>query len=90
MKKYRGFRILMLKAYFDKGLGLTNYFKYLLAFAGIFQFIDAKQGMVLVVTYVIGCFVLGYFWYKLKLTDTENEINNIFNPFVKEVRNKLH
>lgn len=83
------YRLLLIKAYFDKGLGLTNYFKYILAFVGIFQLINAKTGIILALSYIIFCLLLGWIWYKYQLIETENEINNIYNPFQREVRERL-
>lgn len=84
----KGFKYLVLKAYFDKGLGLTNYVKYLIAFFGIAS-LDVKSTMYIGIAYLFFCYFLGRWWYKHKLIETENEINNIFNPFMKEVRQKL-
>ncbi len=83
------FKLLLLKAYFDKGLSLTNYFKYILAFVGIFELIEIKQALWIGIIYCVLCFFLGWIWYKKGIIDTENEINNIFNPFQREVRKKL-
>lgn len=84
------FRLLLLKAYFDKGWSLTNYFKYLFAFAGIFNFIDGVQALIIGFFYIIFCFCFGWAWYNFGIIDTENEINNIYNPFQREVREKLN
>jgi len=83
------YKILLAKAYFDKGLGLTNYIKYILAFAGIFDFIDGKTALIFAVVYIFFCYILGRYWYSMGIIETENEINNLFNPFQKEVRKKL-
>ena len=82
----KGYKILLWKAYFDKGFGLTNYFKYLLGFYAL-----ASQEiiitLIIALIYSIICLVIGRLWYHYKLIETENEIGNIFNPFVKEMRN---
>lgn len=85
----RAYKLLLWKAYFDKGWSLTNYFKYLLAFGGIFQLIDAKQGIIIAVVYVLLCFIVGWIWFNAGLIDTENEVQNVFNPFQREVREAL-
>ena len=87
-KHLRGFRILIQKAYFDKGLGLTNYAKYLIALFGIAS-LNFKLTMYIGFAYLVFCYILGRLWYKYKLVETENEVNNIFNPFVKEMREKV-
>lgn len=83
------FKLLLLKAYFDKGWSLTNYLKYLIAFGGIFEIIDAVSAIIIAAIYVIFCFFFGFFWYKYGFIETENEINNIYNPFQREMRKKL-
>jgi len=83
------YKFLLIKAYFDKGYGLTNYFKYLLAFVGIFDLIDAKTAIYSILIYLLFCFILGWAWFKFGFVDTENEIQNRFNPFQKEIRRKL-
>ena len=83
------YKILLLKRYFDVGLGLTQYFKYIVAFAGIFRIIDGFQALILVTLYLVFCFVLGFIWLKYGFYEIENEISNRFNPFQTEVRAKL-
>lgn len=86
------YRLLLWKAYFDKGFGLLNYLKYLIAvvgigaiFKGVSLFWIAIAGLV----YAVVCLVLGRVWFSYKLIETENEIQNIFNPFCKDVRKSL-
>ena len=88
--KLKFFRILLIKAYFDKGWGLTHYFKYLYAFAGIFDFINQKTAIITGIIYILCCFIIGFIWYQFGIIETENEISNIFNPFQREVREKLN
>lgn len=83
---------LWIKRYFDTGLGLTNYFKYLIAFFSVYSLdknIPIEWTMLLGFFYLIFCIVLGYYWVHKKLIDAENEINNLLNPFQREVRHKL-
>lgn len=88
MKGMRGEKYLIAKAYFDKGLGLTNYVKYLIAFFGVAS-LNVKSTMIIGSVYLILCYILGRLWYKFKLVETENEISNRFNPFVREVRENI-
>ena len=81
-------RFLIWKAYFDKGFALTGYIKYALAFFGIFQLITAKTAIIFGFLYAVFCFFLGKIWFTYFIND-ENEIQNIFNPFQREVREKL-
>lgn len=90
MKEYRFFKALMVKKWFDTGLGLTAYLKYPLVLFGIGEitlFKSYKIILILGIFYTIFCFIAGYLWLKHGLFETEQEISNIFNPFVKEVRN---
>lgn len=86
MKFYRFF---LLKAYFDKGFSLTGYFKYALAFSGVFNLITAKVAIYIALFYVLSCFLIGWIWFKCGFVNTENEIQNLFNPFQQEVRATL-
>ena len=87
-KHYKFWRILILKAYFDKGLGVTSYAKYFIAMFGIASR-DVSTTLWITFSYAISCFVVGYLWYRHNLVETENEINNVFNPFVAEMREKI-
>lgn len=91
-KRLSWYSFLLLKAYFDKGIGLTSYMKYLIAIFGFVSYvekIDMKILLAVGIIYTIGCFFIGWLWYKYKLIHVENEISNKFNPFQIEVRNAL-
>ena len=79
----------MYKLYFDKGLALSNYFKYLIAFYGLAS-LDLKATMYIAFGYAFFCVALGWFWINYRLIETEAEISNILNPFQREVREKLN
>ena len=87
-KRLKGFKILLLKAYLDKGMGLTYYVKYLIALFGISS-LDVKTTMIISFAWMFLSFFIGWIWYRYKLVDTETEIGNLFNPFVKEMRSKI-
>lgn len=83
---------LWLKFYFDKGLGVTSYAKYLIAIFGLYSIgkdIDINYTIAFGLIYILCCFVIGYLWVRSKLQDAENEIQNRLNPFQREVRAKL-
>ena len=90
--KLKFFKILLWKAYFDKGFSLLNYFKYIIAIIGVkvlFEGIALFWIFVLAFVYAVLCLILGRLWFHFHLIDTEHEINNIFNPFCKDVRNSI-
>lgn len=88
LKGYKAHRFLVTKAYFDKGWGLTGYIKYIIALFGISS-LDVRGTLIMGLIYGISCYFLGRIWFNYRLVDTENEIQNRFNPFQREVRKKL-
>ena len=86
----RGFKFHFLfhKAKFDKGWAVTNYFKYIIALFGMASQ-NLKWTLTITFLYSIVCYVIGYLWFKHGFTDIENEIQNMFNPFVVEMREKI-
>lgn len=84
----RFYKALLIKAYLDKGLGITHYVKYLIAFFGLAS-ADVTSTLIIAVIYAILCFFIGWAWYHYKIIETEIEINNRFNLFVKEMRRKF-
>ena len=92
MKDYKIPRWLWYKKYFDVGLGMSSYFRYFLTIFGVYSLgknIDINYMLYLGVFYSLGCFVFGWYWINKRLYEAENEINNVLNPFQKEVRKKL-
>ena len=84
-KKYK---ILIHKAYFDKGWAFSSYIKYLIALFGLSS-LDVKSTIYLGLGYAIFCYILGYLMYKYQFVEAEAEINNRFNLFVKEMRRSI-
>jgi len=84
----RFYKVLLWKAYFDKGFSLTNYFKYVLLVFG-WATNDVKNTIIVGVVWFFCCLIIGRLWFHFNLIDTENEINNIFNPFQREVRHYI-
>jgi len=82
------YKFALWKAYFDKGYAVTSYLKYFVAIIGIAGF-PAKFLIPLFIIYGISCFVVGWIWYKFRITDAENEVGNRYNPFVKQMRRKI-
>ena len=85
----RFYRTLLQKAYFDKGFSLTNQFKYILVLFG-WATDDVKKTIIVGVVWAFSCWLLGRWWFRKRLIDTEKEIDNFFNPFQREVRNYIN
>lgn len=89
----RGFKFCLHKAYFDKGFTLLNYLKYIFALIGIGA-VMAKVSVLLILAvafaYAALCYFLGWWWLNRGFLDAENEVQNRFNPFCKDMRNSLY
>lgn len=83
LKHTKAYSFLKFKFYFDKGFSLLNYVKYPLAALGLFSR-DAQFIIITFIVYALACLVTGYIWLKLKWQDIENDIQNSYNPFVKD------
>jgi len=81
----RGYKWVLLKAYFDKGYSLTSYPKWIFAVAAL-KIASGVTAVYLGLAYTILCFVLGWAWYHYELATAEQEVSNQFNLFVKEMR----
>lgn len=79
------YKLALWRRYFDTGLTLTSYLKYLVALFGIAT-LNLKDTMVLGIIYGIGCFVVGWAWFKYGWMTIDLEIGNQFNVFVGEMR----
>lgn len=81
------YRFVLHKRYFDLGLALTSYVKYLIAFFGLATR-DLKTTFMIAFIYAIACYFLGMIWIVFGFYEEEIEVNNQFNKFVKEFRKK--
>ena len=82
------YRLLLQKRYFDTGLGLTNYIKYLIAFFGLASS-DIKTTLWIALTYGVACYFIGRIWFLYNWPEIDMEISNNYNLFVKEMRRKI-
>jgi len=88
----KGYKFLLMKAYFDKGWGFMSQAKYFLLLGGVSEAIISSSLKLTIIAgfaYCVFCYFLGRAFYNYRWIDTENEINNIFNPFQREVREKI-
>ena len=84
----RLYKPLLWKRYFDTGYSLTNYFFKIVAVFGLTSG-RTKETMITLFVYSFFCLILGRFWLYSRLADTEKEISNMFDPFVKDMREKF-
>lgn len=78
------------KTWFDIGNGWTGYLTKVLLVIGIGFAVDDVQNIFLIIflgfLYAGINFLIGWAYCKFGLFETQQEINNIYNPFVKETR----
>ena len=90
MKEYRFWNLMLWKTWFDIGNGWTGYLTKILMVIGIGFAVDSVNNLLLI--FVLGIiyagvnFFIGWAYMKFGLFETQQEINNIYNPFVKEMR----
>ncbi len=83
------YKLALHKRYFDMGYGITSYIKYLIAFFGLASN-DVKTTLGIAVIYAIFCYLFGMFLYKIGYAEAEAEVDNQYNLFQKEMREKLN
>jgi len=86
------YKVCKLKAFFEKGYGLTTYFKYLFLLFGFYDIMKNESMKVAFIggtLYAILCFVIGWAWYKYEWVLEEAEVGNQFNYFQRQIRKKF-
>ena len=78
-------KLLLHKRYFDQGMGLLNYAKYIVLFFG-FASANVRSTMILALIWGVLCYILGRYYYRKKWMDADMEISNRVNPFVDQMR----
>ena len=91
MKFETKYKILLVKGWFDKGFSVTSQFKYIFYFLALyfgFEKYETYHSLIGYVglAYLIVCLPLGWAWFKYEWILAEQEVNNRYNPFPKEVR----
>lgn len=86
------YRFVLYKSYFEKGLSITNYVKYFIVLVGFYSIL-ANTNIYLILGAMIGyaiiCFCIGWGWYHWGFMLEEQEVNNNYNKFVKEMRKSV-
>lgn len=84
---------MLLKTWFDIGNGWTGYVTKVLIVIGIGFAVDSVNNVLLIIVLGIlyGCLnlLIGWAYMKFGLFETQQEINNIYNPFVRQVRKSI-
>ena len=84
------YRLALLKAYFEKGYSLLSYPKYVLFLMGLGDVIssdgDYTNVVIIGALIALGCFIVGWICFRFEFINAELEVQNRFNPFVKEMR----
>jgi len=88
MKFSTKLRLMFHKAYFEKGESIIAYVKWIILFNAVI-FTDTLSTGIYVVLYVGVAYVVGRLWFKWNFMEAENEVNNLVNKFMKEVRKDL-
>ena len=73
-------------------MNLTTLAKYavgLFGFGSIVATGNSTLGLIALMAYAILCYILGRVWYRFDLILAEREVENQFNLFQREVRDKL-
>jgi hypothetical protein len=80
--------IQMQKNYFAYGKSIFGFIYGLIALFGISSQ-NVKLTLIIGIIYYIFSYFFGKWLYKHKWVDADNECNNIYNPFVKQMRRKI-
>jgi len=86
-------KLLLWKYYFDKGFGLTNNIKYIIALFALYETVQLQNIKITVAlggAWAIASFFIGWWWYRKDWNAAELEIANRVNPFVIEMRESLN
>lgn len=83
--RQKGFKYFILKQkfYFDTGLGVSGYFKYLIVGFG-FTIKDTMLTIIAGLFSAIVMYLVGFLWCKYNLSTISNDIANSYNPFVTD------
>ena len=81
-------RVNELKAWMEKGQALTYMIKYMVLLFGLASQ-DVKNTLIFGLIYVFVSFIIGFMWYRYGFQRWEIEVQNIYNLFVEEMREKI-
>jgi len=76
------------KAWLEKGQGLTYMLKYLILLFGLASQ-DVYTTLYIGLVYIVIVLIIGFLWYKHDFIKWEIEVSNLYNLFVEEMRQKF-
>lgn len=82
------YRLMLHKAYFDKGQGLLYYVRYMILLFGLTSR-NLILTFIIAFVYAVVGYILGWAYFHYGWVVTEQEVSNRYNKFVKEVRRKI-
>ena len=87
----RFYKFALWKRYFDQGYSLVSYPKWVLAIFGLGEIVKNNYMIVVIGAFFFSilCFFMGWLWLRLGLFEAEQEVSNVYNLFVKQVRRKI-
>lgn len=83
------YKIALQFRYFEVGLGKLNYAKYIVALGSAGEALvreNIANGIYILLAFGVVVYLLGAWWFKKGLYEAEQEVNNQYNLFVKEMR----
>ena len=82
------YKVMLWKAYFEKGYSFASYPKWVLAIFGIGEVVNKNYMIVIMgaLVFFLSCFFVGKWCYKYGFAAAEVEVKNKIDPFVNEVR----
>ena len=87
------YKIALWKHWFDVGYGVSSPLKWVLGIIGIGELVNgAPVSSIIKVALIYGifCFVFGWLWYKIGMAIAMQEVNNQYDLFAKQLREKFN
>ena len=94
IQETKTYRFVLWKSYFDKGYSWLSFPKYIFLLILGGNTLASKGNNILTLliagfSFFVVCFILGRVLFLKRFTEAEFEVGNVFNPFVKEMRDYI-
>jgi len=85
------YKLCLLKAFFDKGYGLSSFPKWVVAVFGVGEVVKRNYVIVLLGAFLFAvfCLLIGWIWYNFNWIRAEAEVGNRYNLFQEQLRKKF-